>query len=130
MATEHRHAETARAQPWFTKTFVTRVMRSAALKSGGWLEILTESHWISGEPVRESEFRELWNRTREQIVQERHDPESRIPEIQGGDVLELQKVTVRPLSGQREQRFDRLVVFTEEIVAITATSGTSGNAAV
>ncbi|HEY8490458.1 MAG TPA: hypothetical protein VIO14_05645 [Dehalococcoidia bacterium] len=130
MATEHQHAATAQAQPWFTKTFVSRVMRSAAVKSGGWLEVLTGSLWISGEPVQESEFRELWNRTREQITQERHNPESRIPEIQGGDVLELRKVTVRPLSGEREQHFDRLVVFTEDIVAITATSGTSGNAAI
>ena len=122
---EHLHegGATDAGGPLSIKTFMSRVMRSAALRTGGELEVLTASALIRGRPAEESVVGDLWHRTREEIAGERHESDSRLPQATGGDFLELRDVRVNALSApDRVMRLGRLVLFTEEIVGLQTTA--------
>lgn len=117
------HGFTDRGEPLFVETFVARLVRSAALRAEGELEILTSSAIIRGQPDDANYVSDLWHRVREEIAEERHKPDSRVPDAAGGDFLELKNVRVTPLAApDQEHHFNDLVLFTKEITAIRTTA--------
>lgn len=115
-------ASTKRGEPLAVQTFVSRVLRSAALRAGAELEIVLDHVLIRGRPDGANYVNDLWHRVREEIAEQRHEPDTRLPDAAGGDFIELTDVRVIPLGApERETRFDDLVVFTNDIRAIRST---------
>ena len=104
------------------KTFVSRALRSAALRASGELELVTPFAIIRGRPSNENRIGDLWHRTREQVSTARHEESSRIPNVEGGDLIELESVTVTPFADStRPIQFADLVVFSHDVVAMRST---------
>jgi hypothetical protein len=120
---EHRdHQISPYGESLAVKTFVSRTLRSTALRGEGELEIVTPFAVIRGRPARENHVGDLWHRTREQVSSARHEENSRIPSVEGGDLIELESVTVTPFASPASPlKFDDLVVFSNDAVAIRAT---------
>lgn len=118
---------TSQGEPLSVQTFVVRTLRSAALRAEGELEILTDSAIVRGWPDDSNYMADLWHRVREEIAEERHTNDSRLPEAVGGDFIELKHVTVTPFATpEQEHRFDDLVLFTHQIRALRTTRRPEG----
>ena len=62
--------------------------------------------------------------SREEIAEERHEEDSRLPDAAGSDFIELAQARLSPLTApDREIQFDDLVVFTRDIRAIRSSRG-------
>jgi hypothetical protein len=104
------------------KTFVSRALRSVAIRGDGELELVTPFALIRGRPSRENRIGDLWHRTREHVTSARHSDKSRIPSVEGGDLIELESVTFTPFAGAGTPiHLSNLVVFSHDVVALRST---------
>jgi len=104
------------------KTFVSRALRSGAMRGDGELELVTATAVIRGRPSPENRVSDLWHRTREQVTTARHEGANRIPDVEGGDFIELTSVTLEPFgAGGQVIAFDDLIVFSQDVLAMRST---------
>ena len=110
---------TRRGEPLAVQTFVARVLRSAALRADAELEIVLDTAIVRVRADGSNYVNDLWHRVREEIAEERHEQDSRLPDAAGGDFIELTQARLSPLTApDREVQFGDLVVFTRDIRAI------------